>query len=710
MSEAAQIFVSYKRDDKAFVADLVQELEDSGFSVWWDTRITAGSEFDNAIETALNGAVCVVVVWSQNSVDSEWVKNEANEGLRRNILIPVRIDDVDPPLAFRRRQTIDILGDESLDDVTEAVAAVLESATPDIETAPASHRHSRKHSSFRSKVHLVYAVLILGILITCFWLWPNTPTTDLSGVQLPLSLQHFSRYVGNTRKLALSPDGQQLAYVGLVDGETHLFVQNLDTHRSSKFPGTEGAGTPFFSPNGNWIGFYAHGKLKRSPATGGNPIEIAAIRDLRLGANWGDDDYIVFSSGYRNPLSRVKASGGEIEPVTTIEEGGSHRHPIVLPGSNAILYQKVSGTTATASIWVIDLRSGESQHLIEGAFPRYYNGKLLFLTGGWVTGSIRAVDFDPATLTISGDPIHLFDKTHSPFAISNNGTLAYSSLSSYKSNLLLLDQLTGETRVIANENSTGMALSPDGKLLAVPRTLNDQINIWIYDLDIKGSESQLSFEGGEWPIWSPDGTQVAYWQPGTGMVAQSINTSDHPVVLTGYKGAVWPQQWNSDGILSSRINDITQGDLYFRTNNGDDSIIKAEEFPDAQGHISPDGAWLAWTQYSAGGSQTYVEAFPPDGGRRLRVEVANGSWPTWSANGTALYVASLNRLMRFPVTNNNGITLGEPTLIRELEMPSDIVFDFYDVSADESRIVLMDITYPEPSVVVLVTNWPEMLP
>jgi len=79
MLDTAEIFVSYNREDRAFVANLVKELEDSGYSVWWDTRISAGSEFDSAIENALAAARCVVVVWSDNSVGSEWVKNEASE-------------------------------------------------------------------------------------------------------------------------------------------------------------------------------------------------------------------------------------------------------------------------------------------------------------------------------------------------------------------------------------------------------------------------------------------------------------------------------------------------------------------------------------------------------------------------------------------------------------------------------------------------------
>ncbi len=125
MSESAEIFISYSRDDEMFVSRLVKALEASGYSVWWDTRISAGSEFDNVIENALAGASCVVVVWSRKSVTREWVKNEASEGLRRGILIPIRIDDVEPPLAFRRRQTIDMLNDNDFDGVTEEVGRVV---------------------------------------------------------------------------------------------------------------------------------------------------------------------------------------------------------------------------------------------------------------------------------------------------------------------------------------------------------------------------------------------------------------------------------------------------------------------------------------------------------------------------------------------------------------------------------------------------------
>ncbi len=707
MLDTAEIFVSYNREDRAFVANLVKELEDSGYSVWWDTRISAGSEFDSAIENALAAARCVVVVWSDNSVGSEWVKNEASEGLRRNILIPVRIDDVDLPLAFRRRQTIDMADLESLARVSEEVARVIGSDVA-VESGQSPHTHRRRRTHYPSfLVHVIYIALFSCVFAAGFWFWPEKHVTP-PGMQVPLSLQPYYHYPGQEQRIALSPDGRQIAFIGLEAGDTFLYMQDVGIRRATKLPGTDGATAPFFSPNGKWIGFYAHGKLKRSPSSGGNPVDIASVDDLKFGASWGDDDFIVFSNGYRNPLSRVRVSGGEIDTITSINKDESHRHPFVLPGSGAILYQ-AGGPRSAMSIWVRDLGSGESHYVTEGYYPHYLDGKLLFQRGHWSKGSIWAVDFDPETLTVTGNPLPLFEETHSPFTISTNGALIFSSLSRAHYNLLLLDQSTGETRMIIEERSSAPSFSPDGKSLAVVRTLNGQPNIWIYDLTDKGSESQLSFKYGHFPVWSPDGTQLAYWELGTGIMTQRLDTSESMSIKVEFEGSIWPSQWSDEGILSTQLNDLTAGDLHLVTENGHQQIILGSDHAEIGGKISPNGAWLAWNDRSGGDSYVYLGAYPPDGGRRHRVEVTNAAWPTWSADGSALYVTSLNRLMRVPVMEKNGITLGEPRLVYELGGPEGPNFDVYDVSPDESQIVMMNVTYPAPPVQVLVTDWRELL-
>lgn len=119
------VFVSYKSDDRERVKAIVEALETAGWEVWWDKHVEVGRAFDREIETAIDEAKCVLVVWSATSIDSDWVRNEASEGLDRNILVPVAIDDVRPPLAFRRQQTINFFAGASYDDVVKAVARLV---------------------------------------------------------------------------------------------------------------------------------------------------------------------------------------------------------------------------------------------------------------------------------------------------------------------------------------------------------------------------------------------------------------------------------------------------------------------------------------------------------------------------------------------------------------------------------------------------------
>lgn len=119
------VFVSYKSDDRDRVRPIVEVLEAAGWEVWWDKHVEAGRAFDREIENAIDGAKCVLVVWSATSIDSDWVRNEASEGLDRAILVPVVVDDVRPPLAFRRQQTIDFHSKQNFDEVVTAVARLV---------------------------------------------------------------------------------------------------------------------------------------------------------------------------------------------------------------------------------------------------------------------------------------------------------------------------------------------------------------------------------------------------------------------------------------------------------------------------------------------------------------------------------------------------------------------------------------------------------
>ena len=150
----ADIFLSYASDDRARIVPLVAALEDAGLSVWWDKLLVTGPEFTEAIEKELTGARCVVVVWSKKSIESGWVRDEAQEGLDRNCLVPCCIDDVRPPLGFRSLQTSQLIDwPERLDQLPrllEGVSTCLsatDSASPTMQLAPSrAPENPREHS------------------------------------------------------------------------------------------------------------------------------------------------------------------------------------------------------------------------------------------------------------------------------------------------------------------------------------------------------------------------------------------------------------------------------------------------------------------------------------------------------------------------------------------------------------------------------------
>lgn len=706
------VFVAYSHEDSELVYPQIRWLQDQGFNIVWDEGVSPGAVWRREIAEAIRGCSLLLFFTTTNSVLSEHCTREVNFALdeHHRPVLAVHLTKTTLPdalaLSLSDRQAILQYALEPEDyerKLISAVATYLNQPLPEI-SLPAPSRKSSQQVSWSSALVCSLVVgSVVAVLLT--WLEVGSGPPAPPGMVLPLSLQHFSYHP--YRSLALSSDGR-IAYVGVEQGERFLYLKSNDALRPIRLPGTNGASTPFFSPNGNWIGFYAEGKLKRSPVGGGNPVDIAHSPAVR-GMSWGDDNHIVFTPGWTTSLMRIAADGGDAEAVTHLKDDEvSHRNPFVLPGSLAILYESGTGDSQS-EIWIEDLTSGESRYLTRGALPQIYEGKLLFYRYAANTGSLWMVNFDPDTLTIDGDPEPIVEATHSSFAFNNNGALVYSVPSPTSNRLILFDRSSGESRVIVEEFTRGTRFSADGQSLAVPRTLNGQTDIWIYDLNRKGAEKQLSLDGGQWPIWSPDSGKVAYEKPGTGIVIRSTKASDPPTVLIKTDVMVWPQQWNPRGLLYTAINRTTQGDLYFIENSGDKTVVQDDAIPSLHSRISPDGAWIAITRYETEEPDVWIESFP-DAGPRQRVPVVNGSWPTWAADGQALYVASFNRLMRVPVTQDtSGIKFGKPAIIHELGSPSGIAFDMYDVSPDESQIVVMDVEYLKPPIQALVLDWPEAL-
>ncbi|UCF68505.1 MAG: serine/threonine-protein kinase, partial [Acidobacteriota bacterium] len=343
-------------------------------------------------------------------------------------------------------------------------------------------------------------------------------------VALPLKLELHAALSGELIA-ALSPDGKRLAFAAREEDTIRLYLRSLDSPEVSMVPETEGASSPFFSPDGQWVAFFAEGKLKKVSVQGGTPVDLCDAPSGR-GGTWISEETIIFTPLYTSGLARVSASGGEPEIITVPDSSRNertHRWPDVLPGAKAIVFTVGTldkpGYYEDATIAAVDLESGEVRTLIEGgSFARYSrSGHLVYSR----EGSLLAVPFDAQQLTVTGPPSPVLegvarDTTSGAvhYAISRAGTLMYipEGIESPEVTVAWVDRDgRAETLFRMPRPFQAPRLSPDGTKLVVGvgPGLGDG-DIWVHDL-AAGKSTRLTFESDYIaPIWTPDGVRVVF--------------------------------------------------------------------------------------------------------------------------------------------------------------------------------------------------------
>jgi serine/threonine-protein kinase len=455
-------------------------------------------------------------------------------------------------------------------------------------------------------------------------------------------------------------------------GEAQLFVRRLDQTRASVLSGTEGARSPFFSPDGQWIGFFASGKLKKIAVVGGAAVTLADAGNDR-GGSWSEDGTIVFAPGNRQPLFRVSSAGGTLEPLTTLDEEESevsHRWPQALPGGKAVLFTaSAAGSNYEEAHFVVQsLASGARKIVHRGGFhARYLNsGHLVYVH----EGTLFVAPFDLDRLEMTGAPAPALENVSAyrfrgaaQYALSDNGTLVYVPGGTVGGRSIDWMDRAGKREPLRSARGlySHPQFSPDGRRLAVT-ILDRYLDVWVYDWE-RDTMSRLTFapENDESPRWTPDGLRIAFgsWRDSTKSSNLYWKRADGTGDVERLTESEFPQRpgsWHPNGkFLAFTETKAGGGDVLILPIEGDESsglkpgqptAFLDEPFSEVHPSFSPDGRFLAYASYESGRFDVFVQSFPGPGGKWL-ISTDGGTWPTWSQNGEELFyrTADASRIM-----------------------------------------------------------------
>lgn len=456
----------------------------------------------------------------------------------------------------------------------------------------------------------------------------------------------------------LSPDGSRLVFVAEDSMSTrHLFTRRLDQPAPAELPGTGGAFSPFISPDGEWVAFFAEGKLKKTAFAGGAPVVLCDAPNPRGGA-WGEDGNIIAELDIRGPLSRISSQGSAPASLTQLDKGRgelSHRWPQLLPGGKAVLFTSHINPTGfeTASIAVLDLTNNRKKMLpLTGTSGRYApSGHVLYVNGA----TLYAAKFDANRLELLGPPAPVIDRVMysrltgaAEFDVSQMGTMVY-RVGGRESGRPTIQWLWPDGRTVPLLAKPGEYLfprvSPEGARVTFTSSEGSRTNVWLYDRQ-RDTLGRLTYGLGydSSPVWTPDGQFVVFYSQG-GIFFRRADGAGKTELLTSSKNSQYPSSFTKDGkwLAFAEANPATSWDIWTvpvqteagRLRAGKPQPVLNTHFSEMYPAFSPDGRWLAYASNENGKFDVFVRAFP-ESGARWQISNNGGDKPVWSPNGHEL--------------------------------------------------------------------------
>jgi Tol biopolymer transport system component len=518
------------------------------------------------------------------------------------------------------------------------------------------------------------AVVAIALAIG-FVLRAPKPTQPVQAVRLSAEIgadASLSTTFGTS--VILSPDGSRLAFVATgSDQKQRIYIRSLDQLQAAALSGTENARDLFFSPDGQWIGFFADRKLKKIAVQGGAAATLCDAPGDR-GGSWGEDGTIVFEPDNRAALSKVSSAGGTPQPLTMLDKQVgeiTQRWPQVLPGGKAVLF--TSNTHANnfedSEIVVYSITSGQRRTVQRGGYYAHYlaSGHLVYMH----EGTLFAVPFDLQRLTMTGQPAPILEGVlaapglaGAQFSFSETGNLVYVAGRSGGGNVSIywMDRDGKFTPLReAPANYTNPVFSPDGKRLALQIFDGKRPDIWLYEWE-RDTLTRLTFAGeaNAYPAWTPDGQRVTYssqekggsynlwWIRADGAGdAQRLAQSNYPQYARSWRpdGKVLAFTQTNPGTGDDILTLPIEGNQKSGWKSGEPKPLMNSAFTEGEPAFSPDGRWLAYRTNESGDFEVYVRPFPGPGGK-WQVSTGGGDLPTWSHNGRELFYRTAdNKIM-----------------------------------------------------------------